>query len=129
MRLLCEDTQANGVEKVLPTEDGLMLEFEQAAELAQKFLDEEVGSPDFPMALVRDEHARIGKELFFDCQSAAYLESGDLSDMAIGTGYVCVDLETGACRLLGAVESVQMGLFEDDEESMDEEEEEERSLK
>jgi hypothetical protein len=109
------------MEKALPAEDGLMLEFEQAAELAQRFLDEEVG-PGFPMLLLRDEHARVGKELFFDCQSAAYLRSGDLSDMAVGIGCVCVDMETGACRLLGAVESAEMGLFDDDEDRMTEEE-------
>jgi hypothetical protein len=93
-----------------------MLEFEQAAELAQRFLDEEAGGPDFPIVLLKDEHVRVGKEIFFDCQSAAYLRSGDLSDMAVGIGCVCVDMETGACRLLGAVESAEMGLFDDDEE-------------
>ncbi|PJE94179.1 hypothetical protein CUT44_28215 [Streptomyces carminius] len=100
-----------------------MLSIERAAELARRFLDEEVGTPDFPFELIEEQHARVGKDIFFDCQSAAYLRSGDLSDMAIGTGYVCVDGETGACRLLGAVESLEMGLFEDDEEDMDEEEE------
>jgi hypothetical protein len=101
--------ETHGGERVLPAEDGLMPSIERAAELARRFLTEEVGTPDFPFALIEEQHARVGRNIFFDCQSAAYPRSGDPSDMAVGTGCVRVDGETGACRLLGAVESVEPG--------------------
>ncbi|MFD0455838.1 hypothetical protein ACFQ2H_07115 [Streptomyces violaceoruber] len=53
----------------------------------------------------------MGTAFYFDCQSVAYLRTGDLRDMAIGTGYIRVDGETGECRMLGATESAQLDLF------------------
>lgn len=47
----------------------------------------------------------------FGWQSVGYHRSGDFRDMAIGTGYVCVDGETGQCRMLGALESAETDLF------------------
>ncbi|WP_149829495.1 hypothetical protein [Streptomyces tailanensis] len=88
-----------------------MLDIEQAAMLAQRFLDEEVSHEGMMFALVEGERAQLGSNYYFDCQSVAYLRSGDLRDMAIGTGYVCVDGETGECSMLGAVESARLDLF------------------
>ncbi|GGK78481.1 hypothetical protein [Streptomyces flaveus] len=88
-----------------------MLDIEEATRLAQRFLDEKVSHEGMTFALVEGEHAQVGSTFYFDCQSVAYLRSGDLRDMAIGTGYVCVDGETGKCRMLGAVESAQLDLF------------------
>ena len=96
---------------LLAAEDGLMLDIEQAAGLAQRFLDERVGPGDVPLALVEGERAQAGGVFYFGCQSAAYLRSGDFRDMAIGVGYVAVDGETGKCRMLGAVESAELDLF------------------
>ncbi|GAA4003007.1 hypothetical protein GCM10022384_57120 [Streptomyces marokkonensis] len=53
----------------------------------------------------------MGTAFYFDSQSVAHLRTGDLRDMAIGTGYVRVDGETGECRMLGATESAQLDLF------------------
>ncbi|MFF6877016.1 MULTISPECIES: hypothetical protein [unclassified Streptomyces] len=88
-----------------------MLDIEEATRLTQRFLDEEVSREGMPFALVEGERAQVGSMFYFDCQSVAYLRSGDLRDMAIGTGYVCVDGETGKCRMLGAVESAKLDLF------------------
>ncbi|ARP71343.1 hypothetical protein LK07_17930 [Streptomyces pluripotens] len=88
-----------------------MLDMEQAAKLAQEFLDREVSHERMAFALVEGERAQAGGKFYFDCQSVAYLRSGDPSDMAVGTGYVCVDGETGQCRLMGAVESAKLNLF------------------
>ncbi|MGW1159137.1 hypothetical protein ACWD5Q_22295 [Streptomyces sp. NPDC002513] len=88
-----------------------MLSIEEAAKLAQRFLDEEVSHEGTAFALVDGERTLVDSRFYFDCQSVAYLRSGDLRDMAIGTGYVCVDGETGKCRMLGAVESAELELF------------------
>ncbi|TWV58563.1 hypothetical protein FRZ03_00520 [Streptomyces misionensis] len=88
-----------------------MLDMEQATRLAQEFLDREVSHEGMTFALVEGERAQVGGKFYFDCQSVAYLRSGDPSDMAIGTGYVCVDGETGRCWLMGAVESAELDLF------------------
>ncbi|MGV9275603.1 YrhB domain-containing protein [Streptomyces griseosporeus] len=97
---------------VLPSsEDVLILDSEQAAGLAQRFLEEEAGPGDVPLALVEGARAQVGNVYYFDCQSVSYLRSGDLRDMAIGVGCVAVDGETGTCRILGAVESAALNLF------------------
>ncbi|QGZ52663.1 hypothetical protein GPZ77_00080 [Streptomyces sp. QHH-9511] len=88
-----------------------MLDFEEVARRARAFLDEEWSHEGMKVVLVEQQHARVGREIFFECQSDAYLRSGDPSDMAVGIGYVCVDAETGACRMLGAVESAILDLF------------------
>ncbi|MFG3287849.1 YrhB domain-containing protein [Streptomyces sp. NPDC048179] len=88
-----------------------MLDIEEAARLAQRFLEEETGAGDTPLALVDEERAQIGGLYYFGCQSVAYLSSGDFQDMAIGTGGVFVDAETGMCRVLGAVEAAELDLF------------------
>ncbi|MEU8652286.1 hypothetical protein [Streptomyces sp. NPDC048737] len=88
-----------------------MLNTEEAARLAQKFLDEKVSHAGMAFALVEGEHARVGSTFYFDCQSVAHLRSGDFRDMAVGTGYVCVDGATGECRMLGATESARLDLF------------------
>lgn len=88
-----------------------MMEVEEAAELAQRYLDETVSHEGMPFALIEGEHAQIGKKFYFDCQSVAYLRSGDIRDMAVGVGYVCVNGDTGECCMLGAVESARLDLF------------------
>lgn len=88
-----------------------MLDIEQAARLARQFLEEEAGPGEVPLALVEGARAQVGDVFYFDCQSVDYLRSGDFRDMAIGVGYVSVDAETGKCRVLGAVESVELDLF------------------
>ncbi|MFD9278513.1 hypothetical protein ACFWD7_14660 [Streptomyces mirabilis] len=88
-----------------------MLTIEEATKLAERFLDEEVSHGGMAFALVDGERTLVGSTFYFDCQSVAYLRSGDSRDMAIGTGYVCVDGETGKCRMLGAVESAKLDLF------------------
>ncbi|MEV6614799.1 YrhB domain-containing protein [Streptomyces sp. NPDC051051] len=88
-----------------------MLDIEEATELAKKFLDEKVSHEGMTLALVEGERTQVGSTFYFDCQSVAYLRTGDLRDMAVGTGYVRVDGETGECRMLGATESAQLDLF------------------
>ncbi|MET9763119.1 YrhB domain-containing protein [Streptomyces sp. NPDC006372] len=88
-----------------------MLDIEQAAKLAQRFLDERAGPGVTPLALVEGERTQVGAVFYFDCQSDAYLRSGDFRDMAIGVGHVAVDGETGKCSMLGAVESAELDLF------------------
>ncbi|PSJ26942.1 hypothetical protein B7P34_20340 [Streptosporangium nondiastaticum] len=90
-----------------------MLSFEQAAELAEEFLAEEAKKPGIPLVLDEEYQTQAGGNFYFGCQSAAYLKSHQISDMIIGTGYVCVDGETGEVRLLGALESAQLNLFDD----------------
>ncbi|WP_260333449.1 hypothetical protein [Streptomyces beigongshangae] len=94
-----------------PGEDRLMLDREEAAGLAREFLDEKVSHEGMALALVEGECARLGGAFYFDCQSVAHLRSGDPRDMAVGTGYVRVDGETGECRMLGATESARLDLF------------------
>ncbi|MFE0913986.1 hypothetical protein ACN6LI_005395 [Streptomyces violaceoruber] len=88
-----------------------MLDMEEATRLARQFLDQKVSHEGMAFALVEGERAQVGTAFYFDCQSVAYLRTGDLRDMAIGTGYVRVDGETGECRMLGATESAQLDLF------------------
>jgi hypothetical protein len=88
-----------------------MLDMAAATVLAQRFLDRQVSCAGMTFALVDGDRALVGGDFFFDCQSTAFLSSGDLREMAVGTGYVCVDGETGECRLLGAVESAELDLF------------------
>lgn len=88
-----------------------MLNIEEATKLAQKFLDEKVSHEGTALALVEGERAQVGSTFYFDCQSVAYLRTGDLRDLAVGTGYVRVDGETGECHMLGATESAQLDLF------------------
>jgi hypothetical protein len=88
-----------------------MLDIEEATRLAQRFLDEEVSHEGMTFALAEGERAQVGSTFYFGCQSVAYLRSGDFKDMAIGTGNVCVDGETGKCRMMGAVESAELDLF------------------
>ncbi|MFJ8948216.1 hypothetical protein ACIRG4_34110 [Streptomyces sp. NPDC102395] len=99
------------VAELVSTEDRLMLNIEEAAKLAQRFLDEEVGHEGMAFALVEGDRTLVDSTYYFDCQSVAYLRSGDSRDMAVGTGYVCVDGETGKCRMLGAIESAKLDLF------------------
>ncbi|MFE4693968.1 hypothetical protein ACFRH6_28475 [Streptomyces sp. NPDC056749] len=87
-----------------------MLDAEGATVLAQNFLDQHF-SQGMPLALVEGERVQVGTDYFFDCQSAAHLLTGDPQDMAVGTGYVRIDGDTGECRLLGAVESAGLDLF------------------
>ncbi|MFG3525846.1 hypothetical protein ACGF8B_03825 [Streptomyces sp. NPDC047917] len=88
-----------------------MLSIEEAAGLAAAFLGERVSNESMPMALVANEHAQVGGEIMFDCQSVAYIRSGDFRDMAIGIGHVAVNADTGECRLVGAVEAAELDLF------------------
>lgn len=89
---------------------GLILDIEQAGLSAQRFLHEEAGPGGMTLAVVEGEHAQVGTVLYFPYQSVDYHRSGDFRGMAIGTGYVCVDGETGKCRMLGAIESAELDL-------------------
>ncbi|MGF1339727.1 hypothetical protein ACQSMD_06330 [Streptomyces flavovirens] len=97
--------------ELLSPEDRLMLDMEDAAVLAQNFLDQQVSHEGMTFALVEGARAQVGNDFYFDCQSAAYLRDGNPRDMAVGTGYLRVDGKTGECRLLGAVESAELDLF------------------
>ncbi|MFJ4972984.1 hypothetical protein [Streptomyces sp. NPDC088755] len=97
--------------ELLSPEDRLMLNVEDAAVLAQNFLDQQVSHEGLALALVGGERAQVGGDFFFGCQSAAYLRDGDPRDIVVGTGYLRVDGNTGECRLLGAVESAELDLF------------------
>ncbi|MFJ8856777.1 hypothetical protein [Streptomyces sp. NPDC102437] len=88
-----------------------MPNIEEVAELAAVFLEERVSNESMPIALIEGEHAQVGSEIMFDCQSVAYIRSGDLRDMAIGIGHVAVNTDTGECRLVGAVEAAELDLF------------------
>ncbi|MFH8474214.1 hypothetical protein [Streptomyces sp. NPDC018000] len=88
-----------------------MLDMEEATRLAQEFLDKKVSHEGITFALVEGSRTQVGNSFYFDCQSVAYLRSGDLRDMAVGSGYVRVDGETGECRMLGATESARLDLF------------------
>lgn len=88
-----------------------MLDIAAATVLARDFLDRHVSDEGMMFALAEGEHARVDGVFYFDCQSTAFLSSGDPREMAVGTGYVCVDGETGECHLLGAVESAGLDLF------------------
>ncbi|WP_030871894.1 hypothetical protein [Streptomyces violaceoruber] len=88
-----------------------MLDMAEATRLARQFLDQEVSHEGMTFALFEGERTRVGTAYYFDCQSVAYLRTGDLRDMAIGTGYLRVDGETGECRMLGATESARLDLF------------------
>ncbi|MFC5173702.1 hypothetical protein [Streptomyces mutomycini] len=88
-----------------------MLDIAAATVLAQDFLDRQVSHEGMTFALAEGESVRVGAAFYFDCQSTAFLSSGDLRDMAVGTGYVCVDGDTGECRQLGAVESAGLDFF------------------
>ncbi|WP_109028391.1 hypothetical protein [Streptomyces rubrogriseus] len=88
-----------------------MLDMEEATRLARQFLDQKVSHEGMAFALVEGERAQVGTAFYFDCQSVTYLRTGDLRDMAVGTGYVRVDGQTGECRMLGATESAQLDLF------------------
>ncbi|AZQ73512.1 hypothetical protein EKH77_21880 [Streptomyces luteoverticillatus] len=86
-------------------------EFRRPAELAHAFLAEEAERTGLPLTLNERNYELVNGDFIFDVQSPAYIESGKNSDMLIGIGYVCVDGETGECRMLGVEESAELELF------------------
>ncbi|MFE2601403.1 hypothetical protein ACFXCZ_33750 [Streptomyces sp. NPDC059396] len=92
-----------------------MISLERAAELAQKYVDEDPLNAQVELVPVDDAVAVVGEAAYFGYQDRRYLETGDPSLMVIGIGPVRVDLLTGDCRMLGAVEAMELKLFETDE--------------
>ncbi|CAM5250903.1 hypothetical protein GCM10010329_07800 [Streptomyces spiroverticillatus] len=83
---------------------------ESARERAARFLEAGNRTAEMPLALTDGEPQVRGSVLYFDCQSTAYLRTGNWRDLAIGSGPVAVDLETGECRLTGSMETAELGL-------------------
>lgn len=87
-----------------------MLDIEQAAGPAQRFLDERAEPGDVPLALVAGGRPQVGSVFYFDCQSVACLRSGDFrafpsrvrvgSARADGTAQVIRSLDDTACRVV-----------------------------
>lgn len=92
-----------------------MISLEQAAELAQKYVDEDPLNSDVDLIPIEGQGAVVGEAAYFGYQTRSYLETGDPSQMAIGIGPVRVDLVTGECRMLGSLEARDLDLFEVDE--------------
>ncbi|MFJ9260254.1 hypothetical protein ACIRP4_08245 [Streptomyces bacillaris] len=92
-----------------------MISCEQAAELARAYIDEDAHNSAVELVPIDGHSAVVGNYAYFGYQDRRYLETGDPSFMVIGIGPVRVDLVTGACTTLGAVEAAEMDLFEIDE--------------
>ncbi|AZM59141.1 MULTISPECIES: hypothetical protein [unclassified Streptomyces] len=95
-----------------------MISLERAAELARTFVDEDPRTSQVDLIPIDGEAAVVDGAAYFGYQNRGYLETGDPSRMTIGIGPVRVDLTTGACRMLGAVEAGRLGLFEADERAL-----------
>ncbi|MGW5063466.1 hypothetical protein ACWEQ2_40395 [Streptomyces sp. NPDC004096] len=95
-----------------------MISLDRAAELAQKYVDEDPLNSEVDLVPVEGYVAVVGEAAYFGYQNRGYLETGDPSQMAIGIGPVRVDLVTGECRMLGSVEASEMDLFDVDELSL-----------
>ncbi|MFE7618032.1 hypothetical protein [Streptomyces sp. NPDC057496] len=92
-----------------------MISLEHAAELARRYVDEDPLNDQADLIPIEGYVAVVGEAAHFGFQNRAYLETGDPSLMIIGIGPVRVDLTTGECRMLGAVEAREMDLFDVDE--------------
>ncbi|MER6634116.1 hypothetical protein ACIPM5_20775 [Streptomyces microflavus] len=92
-----------------------MISYEQAAELARTYVDEDPLNSEVELVPIDGHSAVVGDHAYFGYQDRRYLETGDPSFMVVGTGPVRVDLVTGECTTLGAVEAAEMDLFETDE--------------
>ncbi|MEU1466279.1 hypothetical protein ABZ467_37860 [Streptomyces sp. NPDC005727] len=92
-----------------------MISLEHAAELARHYVAEDPLNAHVDLVPVEGAATVVGEAAYIAFQNRAYLETGDPSQMAVGIGPVRVDLTTGACRMLGAVEAGEMDLFEVDE--------------
>ncbi|AGK80089.1 YrhB [Streptomyces microflavus DSM 40593] len=92
-----------------------MISYEQAAELARTYVDEDPLNSEVELVPIDGHSAVVGDHAYFGYQDRRYLETGDPSFMVVGTGPVRVDLATGECTTLGAVEAAEMDLFETDE--------------
>lgn len=92
-----------------------MISLERAAELAQKYVDEDPLNSEVDLIPIEGYVAVVGEAAYFGYQTRGHLETGDPSQMAIGIGPIRVDLVTGECRMLGSLEAMDMDLFEVDE--------------
>jgi hypothetical protein len=88
----------------------MMIEVEEAERLAKVYLESRNLSSEVEMQLAGTAPFRRDDVLYFDCQSADYLRTGNWRDMAIGSGPVAVDLKSGECRMIGAAELPELGL-------------------
>ncbi|MFJ5220290.1 hypothetical protein ACIP98_37090 [Streptomyces sp. NPDC088354] len=91
-----------------------MISVGRAAELARAFVEEDPLNARVQLVPIEGHVAVVGSVAYFGYQDRRCLETGDPSWMVIGIGPVRVDLETGECRMLGAVEAMGLDLFEVD---------------
>ncbi|MFJ2899382.1 hypothetical protein ACIO87_31455 [Streptomyces sp. NPDC087218] len=92
-----------------------MISPEHAAELARRYVDEDPLNDQAGLLPIEGYAAVVGEAAYFGFRNRAYLETGDPSLVIVGIGPVRVDLLTGECRMLGAVEAREMDLFDVDE--------------
>ncbi|UUS33396.1 MULTISPECIES: hypothetical protein [Streptomyces] len=92
-----------------------MISLERAAELAQQYVTDDPLNAQVDLVPVEGAATVVGGAAYFGFQNRGYLETGDPSQMTIGIGPVRVDLATGECRMLGAVEAKETDLFDVDE--------------
>ncbi|MFJ2898215.1 hypothetical protein ACIO87_25400 [Streptomyces sp. NPDC087218] len=92
-----------------------MISPERAAELARRYVAADPLNAQVDLVPIEGYVTVVGEAAYFGFQNRAYLETGDPSRMTIGIGPVRVDLTTGECRMLGAVEAEEMNLFDVDE--------------
>ncbi|NEE59122.1 hypothetical protein G3M55_83130, partial [Streptomyces sp. SID8455] len=72
-----------------------MISYEQAAELARTYVDEDPLKSEVELVPIDGHSAVVGDHAYFGYQDRRYLETGDPSFMVVGTGPVRVDLVTG----------------------------------
>lgn len=92
-----------------------MISVERAAELARIHVDEDPLNAQVQLVPIEGYVAVVGEAAYFGYQDRRYLETGDPSMMVIGIGPVRVDLNTGACRMMGSLEARELDLFDVDE--------------
>lgn len=85
-----------------------MIEESEARELAAEFA--KGYSLEMEFAIAPEPPVRRGNVAYLVCQSAEFLRTGNWRDMAVGNGPVAVNLVTGECHMLGAVEATEMEL-------------------
>lgn len=86
----------------------MMIDEEEARQRAEAFVKEY--SLETELAIVPGVPARREDILYFHCQSAEYVRTGNWRHMAVGTGPIAVDLTTGECAMIGPFEAAELGL-------------------
>lgn len=92
-----------------------VISIDKAAELARAFVEKDPLNSAVDLVPVDGMVAVVDGGAYFGFQERAYVETGDPSRMVVGIGPVRVDLVTGECRVLGAVEGAELGLFGGDD--------------